>query len=166
MLRHLKGLGFECREEVGRQLVREQRAIGGAALPDKDCAAFRDLLFDRSIDAFDQEPVRAGVPVFYDRSFLEALAYSEIIGVPVPKRMVVAAMQRRFAPLVFVCAPWREIFECDAERHHDFDFACRDYAANVSVYRAYGYTLVEVPQMCVEDRVQFVIQQIEKAGGC
>ncbi|MGG9999910.1 AAA family ATPase [Pseudovibrio ascidiaceicola] len=162
LLEYLKSLGYACREEVGRQLVREQRAIGGSALPDQDCVAFRDLLFERSIAAFDQRVVRSDEPVFHDRSFLEAIAYSAIVGASVPKSMVIAAQKRRFASPVFVCAPWKEIFEHDAERTHGFDFACQDYAANVSVYRAYGYELVEVPQVCVEERARFVIERAGK----
>ncbi len=76
--------------------------------------------------------------------------------------MVSAARKRRFASPVFVCTPWKEIFENDAERTHSFDFACQDYAANISVYRAYGYDLVEVPQVCVEERARFVIKHVEE----
>ncbi|WP_208995021.1 AAA family ATPase [Pseudovibrio sp. Alg231-02] len=162
LLAYLKSFGYACREEVGRQLVREQRAVGGCALPDKDCVAFRDLLFERSIAAFDRGGGRSGETVFHDRSFLEAIAYSAIIGASVPESMVRAAQLRRLASPVFVCAPWREIFEHDAERTHGFDFARQDYAANVSVYRAYGYELVDVPQVCVEERARFVIEHLEK----
>ncbi|QUS54809.1 AAA family ATPase [Pseudovibrio brasiliensis] len=163
LLHSLQMLGYDCREEVGRQVVREQMVSGGVALPDKDVVAFRDLLFERSVEAFDVDPSSPDALVFHDRSFLEAIAYSRIIGAPVSEEMIAAVRVRRFADPVFVCAPWEQIFESDAERTHDFEFACRDFEANVAVYRAFGYELIEVPQMPVEERGGFVAEQAERA---
>ncbi|AEV38672.1 hypothetical protein PSE_4168 [Pseudovibrio sp. FO-BEG1] len=163
LLNSLKLFGYDCREEVGRQVVREQLLTGGVALPDKDAVAFRDLLFERSTAAFDVAPSSPDAVVFHDRSFLEAIAYNRIIGAPVSEEMIAAVRARRFADPVFVCAPWEKIFESDAERTHDFEFACRDFEANDAVYRAFGYELIEVPQTPVEERARFVIEQAERS---
>ncbi len=161
LLECLKPYGYDCRAEVGRQVVREQRAAGGTALPDRDTVAFRDLLFDRSIQSFDQKASSSDRPVLHDRSFLEAIAYSKIIGAPLPEHMIDELRERRFDNPVFVCAPWKKIFANDEERTHDFDFACRDYEANVAVYQAHNYDLAEVPQVPAEERARFVNAQIE-----
>ncbi len=108
LLECLKPYGYDCRAEVGRQVVREQRAAGGTALPDRDTVAFRDLLFDRSIQSFDQKASSSGRPVLHDRSFLEAIAYSKIIGAPLPEHMIDELRERRFDNPVFVCAPGRK----------------------------------------------------------
>ncbi|AKI02482.1 AAA domain [Hoeflea sp. IMCC20628] len=115
-----------------------------------------DLLFVRSVATFDQAGDATDAIVFFDRSFLEAIAYGAVIGRPVPKAMAAAAAARRFETPVFVCPPWQEIFTTDADRRHGFEFALRDHAANVAAYEAAGYTLVEVPRAPVTDRVAFI----------
>lgn len=152
--------GYATVPEVGRQVVAEQLAAQGSALPWLDKAAFMDLLFARSVAAFDLARDAADSIVFFDRSFLEALAYGAVIGSPVPQVMLQAAAARRFETPVFVCPPWQEIFTTDAERRHDFDFALRDHAANVAAYEAAGYRLVEVPRAPVQARVAFIRQTL------
>ncbi|WP_081963921.1 AAA family ATPase [Hoeflea sp. BAL378] len=160
----LAGAGFATVPEAGRQIVAEQMASGGTALPWRDQAAFMDLLFVRSIAAFDGAEAAPGRPVFFDRSFIEAIAYGAVIGRPPPRSMQEAAGKRRFDGPVFVCPPWEEIFARDGERRHDFDFALRDHEANVAAYRASGYELMEIPRVSVEERVAFVIARTGAVG--
>ncbi|KZL21423.1 glmZ(sRNA)-inactivating NTPase [Pseudovibrio axinellae] len=165
LLKHLGNLGFRCQDEIGRQLIKDELHSGGSARPDMDPTAFRDKLFARSIEAFDAVDADVSVPVFFDRSFIEAIAYSRIIGAPVCDRMKEEARSRRFSPYVFVCAPWPEIFTGDDERQHDFLFAQQDYEANIWAYKAYGYSLVEVPQSDVAARVKFVAEYVSRHEG-
>ncbi|SOE17952.1 predicted ATPase [Hoeflea halophila] len=152
--------GYRTVPEAGRQIVAEQLAAQGAALPWEDRAAFMHLLFARSIAAFDQVRISDAKWVIHDRSFVEAIAYCTVISQPVPEQMLQAAIVRRFDQPVFVCPPWREIFEQDAERQHDFQFALRDYEVNTAAYAEAGYDLVEVPRLPVPDRVTFVEQAL------
>lgn len=163
LIEALAARGFRTQSEVGRALVLEQRAVGGRALPEEDALAFRDLLFQRSLEAFQAHSAHRKEPVFFDRSFVEAIAYSKVLGVPVPPRMMRAAGSRRFDDPVFLCPPWKEIFVTDAERQHDFDFAVRDYAANREAYAAFGYRLVEVPRAPVCERVEFILQVLSQS---
>lgn len=162
LLAALAERGFRTQPEIGRILVEEQLASGGNALPWSDPVAFRDLLFQRSLEAFDRHKASNEIVIF-DRSFLEAIAYCRLIGEAVPSFMSAEAANRRFHDPVFVCPPWREIFTQDAERRHDFDYACRDHDANVATYRGQGYQLVELPREPVSSRVEIVKKAIEKA---
>ena len=69
LLQALATRGFTVVEEAGRRIVAEQLAQGGSATPWQDRAAFRDLLFARSLDAFQQVADRPG-PVFLDRGIV------------------------------------------------------------------------------------------------
>lgn len=152
----LAAAGYATVPEAGRQIVSEQAGSHGTALPWLDRVAFMELLFARSIAAFDQTADEAGETVFFDRSFIEAIAYGKVIAHPAPQAMLEAAAARTFNNPVFVCPPWREIFTTDAERQHDFAFATRDYKANVEAYLAAGYDLVEVPRVPVVERATFI----------
>lgn len=148
--------GYGTVPEAGRQIVSEQVALQGTALPWLDRIAFMELLFERSIAAFDQIGDAANQTVFFDRSFIEAIAYGAVIGRSVPEAMLQAAAVRQFDAPVFVCPPWQEIFTPDTERQHDFEFACRDYEANIAAYSAAGYALVEIPRVPVPERITFI----------
>lgn len=152
--------GYATVPEAGRQIVAEQLRSQGTALPWLDRVAFMQLLFERSIAAFDQTGNPVDQTVFFDRSFIEAIAYGSMIGHPAPQAMLRAAAARQFDAPVFVCPPWREIFSTDDERRHDFEFAARDYQANVSAYRAAGYELVEIPRVSIQERVAFIIAHL------
>jgi len=154
--------GYPTVPEVGRQIVAEQLTLKGTALPWLDQAAFMDLLFARSITAFDQAGEAEEQTVFFDRSFLEAIAYGTLIGRAAPPPMLRAVESRRFEKPVFVCPPWREIFTTDGERQHDFDFAVRDYEANVAAYSAADYALVEIPRASFPERVTFIKRELAR----
>lgn len=164
LLAALAARGFRTQPEVGRILVEEQIASGGNALPWTEPVAFRDRLFQRSLEAFDSHEDCDGVVIF-DRSFLEAIAYCRQIGETVPCFMSEEAAKRRFHDPVFVCPPWKDIFAQDAERRHDFDYARRDHGANVATYREQGYRLVELPRVSVSDRVEIVERLIGETIG-
>lgn len=157
--------GYATVPEAGRQIVTEQMAKHGTALPWLDQAAFMDLLFASSIAAFDRTPGTAAGLTFFDRSFVEAIAYGTVIGRPAPHAMLEAALERRFDNPVFVCPPWPEIFTQDNERQHDFAFARKDYEANIAAYTGAGYVLVEVPRTSVSKRVAFIQRQLGDLSG-
>ena len=111
----LSAAGFACVDAVGRAIGREQRETGGDATPWQDRAAFRDLLFGRSLAAFDAALALPG-PVFFDRGIVEALAYSRQLGLAVPEAWLALVRRRRYAEPVLAFPPWREVFASDAER--------------------------------------------------
>ncbi|WP_163360466.1 AAA family ATPase, partial [Klebsiella aerogenes] len=84
-----------------------------------------------------------------------------LIGLPVPRHMAVAARTLRYNRRVFIAPPWPEIYRTDSEWKQDLDEAERTYTAMVRTYRQYGYDLVELPCAPVDARVGFVIETIQ-----
>lgn len=159
IVRELAARGHAVQPEIGRMIVREEMPDG--ALPWTRPVAFRDLLFHRSVAAYDHWAAECpGAPVFFDRTFIEAIAWSRSTGAPVPDVMEHAARTRRFAQPVFVCPPWPEIYRRDAERQHDFAAACADYEANTAAYAAAGYDLIEVPRATPAARAAFILRAL------
>jgi predicted ATPase len=71
-----------------------------------------------------------------------------------------AAAMFRYNRSVFISPPWEEIFQQDSERKKGFDEAVRTYDALVATYTTYGYELVEIPRISVEERARFVLQSL------
>ncbi len=151
-------LGFTIVPEVGRRIVREQLAVGGDATPWQDRVGFRDLLFARSVEAFEAA-ARSPGPVFFDRGMVEALAWSRLCGLPVPVEWCAVVERCRYARTVLVTPPWREVFRNDGERRKSWDDVLDDYRATVDAYESFGYRLLEVPRAPVAERVAFVLRQ-------
>lgn len=164
LLEALAARGYRTEPEIGRRIVQDQIAAAGPALPWRDSVAFRDLLFSLSVEAY-QAHSAASAAVFFDRSFVEALGYSRVIGAPIPDRMAQTARGLRFAAPVFLCPPWPEIYRTDAERQHDFAFAEREFHETRRAYAELGYRLVDVPKCPVEDRVDFVLRHVRAGTG-
>lgn len=152
----LRRRGFACVDEAARQILKEQAAIGGNATHDGDRVRYRDLTLKRSVAAFEAVAERAA-PVFFDRGIAEMLRYAVPEGEAPPAHMLEAIRRYRYALVVFIFPPWREIYVHDEERKHDFAHAEQVFEAVGAAYRACGYQLIEVPRVSVEDRVDFIL---------
>jgi predicted ATPase len=147
--------GHAVRGEPGRQIVREQLAVDGAALPWKDAALFVELMLSRASYLYNTASTAEGW-VFFDRSMIDhAAALGEA-----PDREARLCGLYRYASTVFFAPPWPELFEQDEERRHSFDAACAEYERLARAYPQHGYEIVELPRDSVAARADFVEQQL------
>lgn len=159
IIERLKQRGYLHVEEVGRQIIKEQLAIGGDALHWGDRVKFRDLMLSRSIADFLQIE-ESEKPVFFDRGIPELIGYSYLIKEPVSDELWHAAKQFRYNPHVFIAPPWQEIYQKDTERMQDFQEAIETYTCVQKSYLECGYTVIELPKVDVDARVQFMLSHI------
>lgn len=158
----LKARGHLCVEEAGRRIVQEQMRLGGDATPWQDMRGFVDMLFERSVEQFEQVTERRR-PVFFDRGILEPVGAFRKLGKPIPKHIRTAVRRYRYASRAFVAPPWRDIYRTDPERPYSWQDAVSDHDGNVEIYSNAGYELVELPCASVEERVAFVLDHVEGA---
>src|SRR3546814_2589932 len=71
--------GFDHMPEAGRAIIRDQVAIGGAALPWADRAAFAELMLGWELRSWHEAHDRAG-PVICDRSVPDVAGYLRLCG--------------------------------------------------------------------------------------
>jgi predicted ATPase len=159
LIEALESAGYPRSLEAGRAIIQAQVAIGGRALPWSDPAAFAELMLSWEIRSY-QTALGGKGPVFFDRGVPDVVGYVRLQGLPVPAHMEKAAELFRYNRRVFIAPPWAEIFDQDRERKQDFDEAVRTYEAMVATYTGYGYELIEVPRIPVDERVRFVLQDI------
>lgn len=162
VLKLLQKRGYVVVSEVAREIIQEQKAIGGLAAQDGDRKAFRDLMLKHSSDDFMQcyKKYNHGSPIFFDRGIPDLVSYSILINAPVTKAIEEAVTRYCYNNRVFFFPPWQEIYCHDQERKQDFEEAIKTYECLKKAYPACGYELVEVPQMSVEDRCDFILQMI------
>jgi len=163
LLQELGRRGFQTFEEPGRQIVREEQARGEKALPWVNPAAFAAKAIKMSVLAFDDAASASG-PVFYDRSFIDAISYvSHLKGELSPEHRHLID-RKRYAGNVFLTPPWPEIFQNDAERQTSFDNAVEEYERLKVDFAEFGYEPIVLPKLSVEDRVASLLDRIFAGG--
>jgi len=164
LLAELAARGHTTVAEAGRQVVREQLAVGGDVLPWQNAAAFLEQIVARTSEAFARHR-GATRPVFFDRGLIEAVSHYETIGEALPPAIARAASDCRFAKKVFVTPPWPQIYVQDAERRHSFEQGVAEYEVLIPSYERHGYEVVEIPKAPVAERADFVLREVAAALG-
>src|SRR5437868_14782688 len=78
----LEAAGFDVTVEAGRAVIQDQVAIGGAALPWRDPAAFAELMLVWEMRSYHMARELPG-PVFFDRGVPDVLGYLRLMQLPV-----------------------------------------------------------------------------------
>lgn len=140
LIEELRRRGCICFGEVARQIIQEQMAGAGDALPWADREAYARQMLDRSVAAW-QEGLRAGGTTFFDRGIPDTLCYARLVGLSqeLESRALVMSRQNRYFRTVFLAPPWREIYETDTERRQTFDEAVRTYDLMAKTCEECGY---------------------------
>jgi predicted ATPase len=154
----LRQSGYYCTVEAGRAVIQDQTSIGGHALPWDDRSLFAQLMLDREMRSYRAAQQQTGI-VFFDRGVIDVLGYLRLLGQAIPEPMLKAAEKFCYNRRVFLAPPWEQIFHRDRERKQDFEEAVRTCDAMVTAYNQFGYELLELPQVPVEERRDFVIRE-------
>ena len=99
--------------------------------------------------------------VFLDRGIPDVLAYMHYIGDAYPAFFDQACKDHKYNS-VFVLPPWQDIYVSDAERYENYEQAVLIHDHLMETYQKYGYSIIEVPKDTVENRMEFILNQIAK----
>ena len=159
LLEALAARGFATVPEAARRILKEQAAIGGNATHDGDRTSYRDLMLERSIRDY-RAVSEATAPVFFDRAIPELSGFGNPPGAGDPPALTDAIAECRYNQTVFLFPAWEAIYCHDELRKHSFDHAVMVCELVRAVYPKFGYRVVEVPCVSVEERVAFVLEVI------
>jgi predicted ATPase len=159
VINHLKGQGFICYDEISREVTLQARQDGIEQLFLTQPLLFSErLLKGRTQQFLDAQNERESV-IFLDRGIPDILAYMHYSGDDYPQHFV-EACQKHVYDMVFVLAPWREIFESDSERYENFEQAEQIHQQLIATYKHYQYDLIDVPFDSVAKRTDFLIDTL------
>lgn len=159
----LAGAGVATSAEVGRRIIREQLAMGGAALPWGDERGFAELMIVGEVAAH-RAALAQGGPVVLDRGVPDVIGFLRASGLPVPPAVAEAARAYRYHTRVFLAPFWADIFRTDAERPQPAAVAERTEPVMRATYRDLGYELVDLPRASVAERVAFVLDHLGESA--
>jgi predicted ATPase len=161
LLDELAFRGHRTFTEPGREIIKEQTAIGRPNILDEAPQLFGELCVVRTIHRMI-EAADGDAYVFFDRSHIDALSYCIRENIPTPAPWRRAAEVFRFNRKALMVPPWREIFRNDAERRHSFEEGLEEYPVLLETYRRLGYDTVIVPKAPVPERADFILRTLGK----
>jgi predicted ATPase len=160
ILRELVRLGFLGVNEPAREILAEQRAIGGNGVYDKDPQLFCDLMLERAIADY-RRLGGVGEPAFFDRGIPDMVGYAEIFALDTSAALA-ASRRYRYDNVVFVLPAWPEIYVTDGDRQMTVESAHAFGERVRGVYLDLCYTIVEVPRDSVERRTRFIAEHVRQ----
>ena len=160
ILRELVRFGFIGVNEPAREILAEQRAIGGNGVHDKDPQLFCDLMLERAMPTTSGWGAQVSQPSSIGASpTWSATPKSSHSTLPRPW----LPRDATDTTVVFVLPAWPEIYVTDGDRQMTFESAQAFGERVREVYLNLGYTIVDVPRDSVETRTRFIAEHVGHA---
>ena len=160
LIEELHHRGYRCVPEVAREIIRQQVESGGDALPWGNTVHYSDLMLKNSVRDFIRLSGDNDTIYFFDRGIPDIYGYNQLIGQIISPDLKKAADECRYNPTVFILPSWIEIYRTDNERKQSLQEAIDTYDALKSAYTSLGYTTIGVPKMSIEERADFILNNI------
>jgi len=154
----LKQKGYSCAEEISREIIAEQIMIGGDVLPWKNQIAFENHIANLRKEQYLNSTENKNY--FFDRTSIDCVAYLMVNSLGTTNEITEIIKQCVFNRQVFITPFWEEIYINDDERVEDIQEAINIENSLIETYKSLGYTLVKVPKLSVNERVNFILSKI------
>ncbi|QLG46733.1 AAA family ATPase [Costertonia aggregata] len=167
IIEKLQASGYHCFPEIIRLMTLEAKqdgtmqTIGSNPISSvSDPMKFNAKIIKGRVAQFIDAQQLKKSPVFFDRGIPDVLGYMEFFGQK-HKKNFVEACENFVYDKVFLLPPWKEIYVRDNERFESFKEAEQIHFCLEKVYGKMGYVPITVPKGSIENRVSFILNQIE-----
>jgi len=133
-------------------------------LPWKNKELYATLLLEASLKSYHEVNSKTISDfIFFDRGILDTICYMKMEHIPISNEVTEIAQQYSYNRNVFILPPWKEIYKTDNERKQSWEEATFTFKKMKETYLEFGYSTIEVPKINVEERAEFIIQNIHKS---
>lgn len=150
----LSSMNFSVFHEVARDVIKQELEKGSDVLPWQNIDAFSKAVLPQQINNFKKAITGLN---FYDRGIPDIAAYQQKSNQPIFEELQCAMNNFRYHNNVFITAPWKEIYTNDNERKESFEEAIKIHDFLVAAYTKNNYQLIEVPQVKLQNRIEFIL---------
>lgn len=162
----LEGAGYKCYHEIIRDLTAIAKETGNLkSLKTNPINSVSDplefnrkLLAGRTAQYHLSEKVEEDL-VFFDRGIPDVLAYMDYYDQSRKTEFIEGAENHRY-DTVFLLPMWKEIFATDEERFESYQEALKIQRCLRKTYTEFGYHIMEVPHDSIENRIAFILDEL------
>ena len=151
--------GYCCYPEISREVTLQAKKEGIEQLFLEKPLLFSELLLEGRKKQYSNALKEPHNVVFLDRGIPDVLAYMHYIGDSYPAFFDTTCRENKYTK-IFILPPWEDIYIADNERYENYEQAQLIYCHLVETYQKYGYNLIEVPKDTVNNRILFILDQI------
>lgn len=151
--------GYCCYPEISREVTMEAKKQGIEQLFLENPLLFSELLLEGRKKQFKNACNEPHEFVFLDRGIPDILAYMHYIGDSYPSFFDVACKDHTYTK-IFILPPWEEIYVSDDARYENYEQAKLIFNHLTETYEYYGYELIEVPKDSIDNRIDFILTQL------
>lgn len=159
IINELKHRALMCFDEISRQVTLEARLNGIEQLFLSDPLLFSELLIKGRLNQFNEAKKGMASHVFLDRGLPDVLAYMDYKKTNYPNSFKDTCRANVYDH-IFVLAPWQDIYKSDSERYENFEQAIEIHDHLLSIYKKFGYQLIDVPFGSVKKRTDFILEAL------
>ncbi|MBB6460334.1 AAA family ATPase [Flammeovirga kamogawensis] len=142
--------------EVSRKVIQQEQRINSDGFPWANIEKYTDLVFHESVqNLFENTDA-----IFCDRSLIDAIAYLNHQGKPIPSKLAAFPFKEHYHKKVFFAMPWKDIYRTDNQRPESFEYHLSLSKVLFSTYNRYGFDLIQIPFGSVHARVKFVLNNV------
>lgn len=163
LLNELAKYKFKIMPENAREIIKQEIENNGEGLPWKNKAHYTSLMLDAASASYNSVPKNDSDIYFFDRGILDTICYANMIGLGVSDEMDKLGKNSLYNKRVFILPPWKEIYQTDSERKQTWEEAILTFVKMKETYLNYGYELIEVPSDTVQNRVNFILNNINSS---
>ena len=148
--------GLTASPEVARALLQ---APGGMDLRAGDPLGFAVAMLEAHALEFARHEADPGA-VLFDRGLPDVVGFLDVSGLAIPCVVDQACQNLRYTGPIFRAPAWAAIYRQDHERIQTWAEAVASDAAVTAAWRRYGYTVIDLPLVGVDERLKFVRERI------
>lgn len=159
VINYIEEKGFKCFHEISRQVTLQAREEGIEQLFLTDPVLFSKRILEGRISQFKDAENHNDPLVFLDRGIHDVIAYLDCFDTKYPEEFITTSKQYTY-DTIFLLPPWKEIHTSDNERYENYDEAVKIHKHIKQTYENFGYAIIDVPKLSVEERVTFILEKL------
>jgi len=159
IIHDLEARGEKCLHEVSREVTLQAQKEGIEQLFLVKPLLFSEKLLEGRLNQFKEADLIDSDHIFIDRGLPDVTAYMDYFDTHYPSMFDETCLENQYDK-VFILPPWKEIYQSDNERYENFEEAKRISTYLYKTYERYGYKPVEVPKTSVQERTEFILNNI------
>ena len=158
LIEALSKRGYPILPERSRLYIQEAQRTNSDVTPWQNLYAFSDIVLEARVQDFHK--AQLGEWNFYDRGLPDTLAYMHKDSMKIPDDWIAKTVAFRYEKRVFIAPAWEDIFQTDGERKEAWTDCLEIDKYLRSTYESFGYDLIEIPKVSVEERLYFIFKSL------
>jgi predicted ATPase len=159
-LKALQERGFYCVNEAAREVIRTEKLKNKNFRPSYDIIKFQEKVLKTQIEweIVPSEVRKYHKELFVDRGILDGIAFLKADNTAIFHELEKAAKEANYSKIFYLDI--LENYTSEENRFETEEEAKKVHKIIGEVYSDYGYGLIRVPEMSIEERVEMIIKEI------